>query len=111
MSDTFILSIEPTEGETYQYGFHLGTIESTARDCAIDIFKNYSRKGIRPRTVALRRDGFFDVYDGTWSSENKRVIAMEQREEIVAAIKDAARSENWDEVRNILNELAPINAI
>jgi hypothetical protein len=71
VSNIFTLSIEPTEGETFQYGFHLGTVESTARSCAADIFKNYTKGGkIRIRTVALKRDGkIFDVYDGEWTSD------------------------------------------
>ena len=34
----FELSIEPLNGETYRYGFHLGTIESVARYCAEERF-------------------------------------------------------------------------
>lgn len=66
----FILSIEPTEGKSFQYGFHLGTIEPIARGCAEDIFKNYTKGGkITIRTVALMRDGkMFDCFDGDWAS-------------------------------------------
>jgi hypothetical protein len=73
---TFTLSIEPIEGKTYQYHYHLGTIESVARECAINVFANankYSGNGYMfgARTVALIRNGkMFDCFMGDkWSSE------------------------------------------
>ena len=70
----FLLSIEPTEGESFIYGFHLGTDERDARKAAEDIFKHRRwferRRNVTIRTVALKRDGkLFDVYDGQWNSE------------------------------------------
>lgn len=38
---TFTLSIEPVEGETFVYPFHLGTIEDTAITSAENIFRTY----------------------------------------------------------------------
>lgn len=62
----FILSIETTSG-TRRHGFHLGTIESTARELAVERFRNT----LDIITVALMRDGkIFDVYYGNgWHSE------------------------------------------
>jgi hypothetical protein len=83
MSDqvTFTLSIEPVDGASFVHGFHLGTIETIARDCARKIFSdrnmasNFYKRDLNnhvmaTRTVALIRHGkIFDVYDGQWSSE------------------------------------------
>jgi hypothetical protein len=67
MTTTFTLSIEPQDGKAYQHGFHLGTIEETARSLAEEIFHHNIAK---PRTVALIRDRrIYDVYDGRWSSD------------------------------------------
>jgi hypothetical protein len=66
----FTLSVEPTEGAVYQHGFHLGTIESVARKCAVDIFVGRNLGGHHTRTVALKRYGkIVDVFDGKWSSD------------------------------------------
>ena len=71
----FCLSIEPTEGKTFQYGFHLGTDERLARVIAVEKFQQRNAAGAeRPelftRTVALMRNRrIVDVYDGRWSSE------------------------------------------
>jgi hypothetical protein len=67
---TFVLSIE-TDAGTYMHGYHLGTIESVARSCAEEAFKKMRPKiGTYIVSVALKHaDGFFDVYDGQWSSE------------------------------------------
>jgi hypothetical protein len=63
---TFTLSIEPVEGKTFQHGFHLGTIESTAREIAVEKF--HARNATK--TVALIRGRkLFDCYDGRWASE------------------------------------------
>lgn len=98
-SQTFTLSIEPTEGDTFTYGYHLGTIESIARDCAEDIFKTYTKGGkIKIRTVALRRDGFFDVYDGEWASVTKRRMLEE-------TVEDAIKRRDWAVVRDACNQL------
>lgn len=87
MADTFILSIEPVEGETFIWSSHLGTDEKVARNEAERIFhaRNQWAAGsevnghiMATRTVALKRgkDGthvsrwpIFDVYDGKWSSQ------------------------------------------
>jgi hypothetical protein len=70
MTATFTLSIEPVEGTSFQYGFHLGTIESTAREIAVEKFHARNANGMATRTVALMREGkIFDCYDGRWSSE------------------------------------------
>src|SRR5262245_35489832 len=70
----FTLSIEPFEGKSYQYGFHLGTIESEARKCAEEIWNRKRKEGPKElahgrvegcRTVALIRDRrIYDVFDG-----------------------------------------------
>jgi hypothetical protein len=67
----FALSIEPVHGATYQHGFHLGTIESMARQIAVERFNNLSTNVSPIRTVALLRGGdVLDVYDGrSWTSE------------------------------------------
>ncbi|UVD36656.1 hypothetical protein RCXUPER_238 [Rhodobacter phage RcXuper] len=66
---TFLLSIEPTEGETFVEKFHLGTDERIARKEAETRFHGRNRAGMATRTVALinaetRR--VFDVFDGYW---------------------------------------------
>lgn len=68
---TYILSIE-TDAGTYQHGYHLGTVESVARDLAQYIFHKYTpQRGTVIRTVALKQNGkMVDCYDGRWSSEN-----------------------------------------
>jgi len=67
---TFTLSIEPIQGKAFQHGFHLGTIESTARLCAEDVFHSRNANGLPTRTVALIRNRkLFDCYDGKWSSD------------------------------------------
>lgn len=67
MSDSvFVLSIEPEIGESYIYGFHLGTIEDIARMEAELIWSRKHDLRGRCKTVALVRDRrIFDVYDGT----------------------------------------------
>lgn len=67
---TFTLSIEATAGQSFQHHFHLGTIESVARDCAADIFRARVRNSLPVVTVALIREGrIFDVFDGRWNSD------------------------------------------
>lgn len=76
---TFTLSIEPTGQPAFQHGFHLGTIESVARQCAEDIFRNRNANDQLTCTVALIRDRkIFDVFDGKWASEGWN--AMDRRE-------------------------------
>lgn len=71
MTDSpFVMSVE-TDAGTYQYGFHLGTIESVARSMVEDRYLLLVPKiGTRVITIALMRDHkVFDVYDGSrWSS-------------------------------------------
>src|SRR5215475_2883811 len=80
MSDnTFYLSIEPVAGGAFCYWYHLGTIESVARDCAARIFAERNASPYRQdlqshvmktRTVALYRNGrMFDVFDGVWFNQ------------------------------------------
>lgn len=76
MADVFILSIEPITGPTFQYGFHLGTIEPVARRYAENKFHgrnasplkvDYHGRCMATRTVALIRNRkIVAVYDGTW---------------------------------------------
>ena len=67
MSDTITMSIEPIDGPAYQHGFHLGTIESIARQIVEETFA--ARRDVR--TIALIRDRrILDVFDGTWDSDN-----------------------------------------
>jgi hypothetical protein len=63
---TYTLSIEPVNGTAYQHPYHLGTIESVARQVAADVF--YAPK---MRTVALIFKGkIVDVFYGDkWHSE------------------------------------------
>lgn len=66
----FQLSIEPVEGPSFMHGFHLGTIESIARQIASEMFHARNKYDLPTRTVALLRDHkLFDVYDGVWSSQ------------------------------------------
>lgn len=71
---TFTASIETYDNGTFQYGFHLGTCERTARECVKSLMglRYHSRLGrIRVATVALMRDGrMVDCFDGDdWQSE------------------------------------------
>jgi hypothetical protein len=69
---TFTLSIETAAGQSFQHGFHLGTIESVARQIAEEMFHNRVKYGHPVVTVALIRGGkLFDCYDGKWHSEYK----------------------------------------
>ena len=61
----FVLSIEPMKGCTRLHPFHLGTIESVAKQIAEEIFKAQ-----KARTVALMKDHrIHDVFDGKWRSD------------------------------------------
>ncbi len=72
MTTTFVLSIEPTNGTAFQHGFHLGTIEATARQIAEERFHMRNAHGFPTRTVALLYNNrVFDVYDGEWASRRK----------------------------------------
>ncbi len=63
---TITLSIEPIGKPAYQHGFHLGTIESVARQIAEEMFA--ARQDIR--TLALIRDRrIIDVFDGLWLTD------------------------------------------
>jgi hypothetical protein len=69
MADPFVLSIEPTEGQSFVHGFHLGTQEPLARQIAEERFHARNKAGMWTRTVALMRSGrMVDCYDGRWSS-------------------------------------------
>jgi hypothetical protein len=69
---TYILSIE-TDAGTYTHGYHLGTIESTARAMAEHVFDSYTpRQGTVIRTVALMVNGkMVDCYDGQWFNNSE----------------------------------------
>jgi len=71
--DTFTMSIEAPEGRSHMHPYHLGTIESIARTCAVDKFHAMTKCGQSVVTIALIRDGrIFDVYYGNgWHSELK----------------------------------------
>lgn len=61
----FVLSIEPMNGPTRQHPFHLGTIETIAKQLAEEIYKAQGA-----RTVALKLNGrTFDVFDGQWAND------------------------------------------
>jgi hypothetical protein len=65
----FTLSIEPTEGKSFQYGFHLGTDERLARQIAEEKFRERNGAGLWTRTVALIRERrMVDCFDGRWAS-------------------------------------------
>jgi len=67
MNSTFTLSIETTEGQSFQYGFHLGTDERLARQIAEERFHARVNNGLPVITVAILRDGrMVDCYGGRW---------------------------------------------
>jgi len=67
----FILSIEETNGTSYQHGFHLGSIEHIARKIVEDKMRCCRENDWPAVTMALIQDGkIFDVLyrDGKWHS-------------------------------------------
>lgn len=70
-TSTFTLSIETTEGQSFQYGFHLGTQEPLARQIAEEKFHARVKHNMPTVTVALLRNGrMYDCYDGRcWFSD------------------------------------------
>lgn len=76
----FVASIEPLEGPSYLYGYHLGTIEKVARECVVDLYRYKVKDPKGCRTIGLKLDGkLVDVWDGQkWSSE----IIEEAQEEM-----------------------------
>lgn len=69
---TYLLSIEPKNGETFVHPFHLGTDLKVAKLEAEDRFRGRNRSGLHTRTVALidaDTKKIVDVFDGWWSSE------------------------------------------
>ena len=69
---TFTLSIEETVGISKLHGFHLGTIESTARTICEEKLAARKEYGIPTVSLALIRNGkIFDVLysDGTWNND------------------------------------------
>lgn len=67
MTSPFTLSIEPTGGRSFIYGYHLGTDEALARLLAEERFYVRNAAGEHTCTVALIRDGrLIAVYDGEW---------------------------------------------
>ena len=71
MCKTFTLSIETAPGVSHIHGYHLGTIENIARQCAEDRYHCRANNGYPVVTVALIREGkLFDCYLGDrWASE------------------------------------------
>jgi hypothetical protein len=67
----FVLSIEETEGHSYQHGFHLGTEEKIARQIVEEKFKWRVDNNLPILTMALKRNGkLFDVFYGDkWESD------------------------------------------
>lgn len=67
---TFTLSIKPAgEAPAFQHGYHLGTIERTARQIAEEKFNARVSNGMPTESVALMQSGkIFDVFDGEWAS-------------------------------------------
>jgi hypothetical protein len=72
MAQPFTLSIEPTDGKSFQHGFHLGTDEHLARQIAEEKFHARNKHGMPTVTVALIREGkLVDCYDGKWFNANR----------------------------------------
>lgn len=64
---TFTLSIEVESGRCVQHPFHLGTIESVARQCAVDVYNSRVKHWLPVVSVALMRGGkMVDSYVGFW---------------------------------------------
>lgn len=87
MPGTFTLSIEETHGRSRVHGFHLGTIESVARACAVDIYNARIVAGLPVVTVALIRDSaIVDVYgNGSWGDDDQaKLFACEHESETPA---------------------------
>lgn len=79
---SYVLSVEPVDGATFQWPFHLGTDLKLAKQIAAEKFHWRNDEALRghpfdawqrpnqTRTVALKWNGkIVDVYDGQWSSE------------------------------------------
>ncbi len=66
---TIMLSIEPTDGQTFVEKFHLGTDIAVAKKIAEERFHGRNKFGMWTRTVALIDDKrkIISVYDGEWS--------------------------------------------
>jgi hypothetical protein len=99
----FVLSIEPTEGKTFQHGYHLGTDERLARKIAEETFTARNGAAINhpsmwTRTVALMRDGrLFDTFDGRWASDmHDRAFAEMAEAEAAEADADWRWRVDWD---------------
>lgn len=76
---TFTASVETEEFNSFQYPYHLGTIETVARRCVKDIFHNRFQNSFPVLTVALKFDGhIIDVWDGgCWSNDSLEKAAAE----------------------------------
>ncbi len=67
----FTLSIEETEGKSYQHGFHLGTDETLARQIVTEKMQAFRTYSLPVVSMALIRDRkIVDVLyiDGTWQN-------------------------------------------
>lgn len=68
---TYVLSIEEIEGQSYQYGFHLGTDLAVAKQIVEEKFKWRVDNGQPIVTMALKRDNkLVDVFYGNgWDTD------------------------------------------
>lgn len=71
MSEPFTMSIETTEGNAYQHGYHLGTHEDLAKSIVRETYYNRVKHRLPVVTIALMRSGaVVDVFMGDqWQSE------------------------------------------
>jgi hypothetical protein len=79
----YTMSIETKPGETYQHGFHLGTIERTAREIVQDKMRTCRENDWPAVTMGLLWDGKLvdTLYrDGTWHSASHKAFDAFGRE-------------------------------
>lgn len=71
MPKSITLSIEPIDGDAYEYGFHLGTDVILAKHIAAEKFHGMNSSGDAIRTVALFQGAIMiNCYDGvSWSGD------------------------------------------
>jgi hypothetical protein len=68
---TFYVSVETSEGVSYQHPYHFGTQEPLARSMIKEMYAFRVKYNIPVYTIALKFDGhIIDVFDGRdWNSE------------------------------------------
>ena len=80
----YTISIEPVDGETFKYGYHLGTDERVARFEVEGMFvrrtwwigQGYGN--VEVKTIGLWHDGkLVDVYDGSWNSDSLHALLFD----------------------------------